>query len=51
VLARGEVAALDAAAELELLLRVEERNLVDLVEIGLQAAFGGNGGAPVRGGQ
>jgi hypothetical protein len=44
VLPRGEVAGLDAAAELLLLVGAEERGLVDLDQIGLEAAFGGNGG-------
>jgi hypothetical protein len=49
VLARSQVAGLDAAAERALLLGVEERHLVDLLEIGLQAAFGRNDGAPCQG--
>jgi hypothetical protein len=49
VLASGQVALLDPPSQRAFLLRVEEGNLVDLLEIGLQAAFGGNGGAPVRG--
>jgi hypothetical protein len=37
------IAALNAAAERLFLLRVQERHFVDLLEICLQAAFGGNG--------
>jgi len=43
MLARGPVAVLDPAAQLLLLVGGEELDLVDLLEIGLQAAFGGNG--------
>jgi hypothetical protein len=35
---------LDAAAELALLCGAEERNLVDLDQVGLEAAFGRDGG-------
>jgi hypothetical protein len=44
VLARGQVAVLDPAPELLLLLGREQRDLVDLLEIRLQATFCGNGG-------
>jgi hypothetical protein len=35
---------LDATTQLLLLLGREQRDLVDLLEVGLQATFGGNGG-------
>jgi hypothetical protein len=38
------VARLDLATQVQLLLRVEERDLVDLGEVGLETAFGGNCG-------
>jgi len=41
-----EIAALDAATELLLLVGGEERDLVDLVQVGLETAFGGDGGPP-----
>ncbi len=44
VLARRQVTGLDAAAKFLLLLGSEGRNLVDLLEIGLQTALCGNGG-------
>jgi hypothetical protein len=44
VLPRGEVTGLDAAAEPLLLVGREEGDLVDLDQVGLEAAFGGNGG-------
>jgi hypothetical protein len=47
VLASGEVAGLDAPPEGELLLGVEQGNFVDLLEVGLQTAFGRNSGAPL----
>jgi hypothetical protein len=43
VLAGRGVTLLDAAAELLLLLGGEEGDFVDLLEIGLEAAFGRNG--------
>jgi hypothetical protein len=43
VLARFLVARLDPAAELLLLVGGEEGDFVDFLEIGLEAAFGGNG--------
>jgi hypothetical protein len=46
VLASLEVTGLDAVSKLDLLLRGQERYFVDLVEIGLQAAFVGNGSSP-----
>jgi hypothetical protein len=42
VLTRAQVSGLDAATQLLLLIGSEQRNFVDLLEIGLQAAFGGN---------
>jgi hypothetical protein len=45
VLARLEVAALDATTELDLLLGGEEGYLVDLLEVRFEAAFCGNGGS------
>jgi len=47
VLASLEVTGLDAVSKLDLLLRGQERHFVDLVEIGLQAAFVGNGSSPL----
>jgi hypothetical protein len=44
VLSRLQIALLDAAPQGDLLLRGEQRDLVDLLEIGFQAAFGRNGG-------
>jgi len=46
VLAGGKVTGLDAAAQGQLLLRGEQGDFVDLLKVGLQAAFGGNSGAP-----
>jgi len=46
VLARFAIAALDTAAELELLLGREERYLVDFLEVRFEATFGRNGSAP-----
>jgi len=46
VLTRFEVAGLDAAAELELLVGRQERYLVDFLEVSFEAAFSGNGSAP-----
>jgi len=46
VLARFEVTSLDATAQVLLLLGGEEVDLVDLLEIGLETAFGRNGGPP-----
>jgi len=45
VLARGQVSGLDATPQLAFLLGGQERDLVDLEQVGLEAAFGGNGGA------
>jgi len=47
VLARGTITTLNSTAERLLLFGVQERDFVDLLEISLQAAFGGNGRAPV----
>jgi hypothetical protein len=49
VLARLEVAALDAFAERELFLGAQQRDLVDLLQVRFQAAFGRNGKSPVWG--
>jgi hypothetical protein len=49
VLAGFEITGLDPASQRELLLGAQERDLVDLLEIGLEAAFGGNGWAPGEG--
>jgi hypothetical protein len=43
VLARSQVTILDASAQIALFLGGEQRDFVDLLEIGLQASFGGNG--------
>jgi len=43
VLAGGHVAALHATAELTLLLGGEQGDFVDFLEIGFQAAVGGDG--------
>jgi hypothetical protein len=48
VLARREIAPLYAPAELAFLLCIEQRDLVDLQQVGLEAAFGRNGVAPVK---
>jgi len=44
VLAGLQVALLNPRSELLLLVGGEERDLVDLLQVGLEAAFGGNGG-------
>lgn len=43
MLAGGQIAFLDPAAETALFLCGEQRDLVDLLEVGLQATFGRNG--------
>jgi hypothetical protein len=45
VLACRQVSGLDAATQLAFLRGGQERDLVDLEQVGLEAAFGGNGGA------
>jgi hypothetical protein len=37
----------DAPAEILLLISCEERDFVDFLEVGLEAAFGGNGRSSV----
>jgi len=43
VLARFQVAGLDAPSEVLLLVGRQERDLVDFDQVGLKAAFGRNG--------
>jgi hypothetical protein len=49
VLARFEIAVLDPVTERQLLVGAEQGDLVDLLEVGLEAAFSRNGATPVGG--
>lgn len=45
-----QITRLDAATEFLLLVGGKERDLVDLLEVRFEAAFGGNSDSPVGGG-
>jgi hypothetical protein len=49
VLARLAITGLDPAPECELLFCAQERDLVDLLKVGLEATFGRNGWTPGEG--